>query len=109
MLRRESKAWMVTINNPEKPFSDPPIDFGGFRRPPMYALYQLELGENQTPHFQLYVFFEDKIRGSTLRRALGNRGHLELRKGNHTEVLFQFFLLFILFIYFHSLPFLGLF
>ncbi len=86
MLRRQAKGWMFTINNPMRPMTDPPIDFTGFRRPPTYAIYQLELGENGTFHLQGYVYFDAQIKGLTLSRSLGCQPHLEPRRGKHSEV-----------------------
>ncbi len=91
MLGRSAKAWMFTMNNPQRPFSDPPIDFAGFKRPPMYAIYQLEVGENGTPHLQGYVYFEKRVRGGGLSRCLGSNPHLEPRRGKHSEVSSYFF------------------
>ncbi len=97
MLNGRSQAWMFTINNPQRPFSDPPIDFGGFRSPPQYAIYQLEIGENGTHHLQGYVYFETRTRGSTLSRSLGGNPHLEIRRGKHSEVIDKTHLFFSIF------------
>ncbi len=97
MLRRQSKYWCVTINNPARPFRDPPISFQGFfffvldfRRPPLYACYVYEVGIEGTPHLQLYVCFSNKVRGSVLSNMLGGNPHLEVREGKHSQVIFFF-------------------
>ena len=77
---------MITINNPTQPFMDPPIDFTQWRRAPTYAIYQLEIGENGTPHLQMYAYFEKQILGAQLKNALGVLPHLEPRLGKHSEV-----------------------
>lgn len=47
-----------------------------------YCCWQLERGENGTPHFQGYVQFNDKMSLSKMK-ALGGleRAHLEVAKG----------------------------
>jgi hypothetical protein len=88
MLGRQSRYWLVTINNPVRPFMDPPLSFQGWRSQPVFACYQLEQGENGTPHFQIYLAFRGAVRGSTVSRALGGNPHLEVRQGTHQQVRF---------------------
>jgi hypothetical protein len=65
---------------------DPPLDLDSFRTQPVYACYQLEVGEEEnTPHFQLYLCFANPIRGSTVSRSLGGNPHLETRRGTHSQ------------------------
>ncbi len=85
MLRRQSKHWIFVINNPQRPFLEPPIDFDSWRRKPLFAVYQLEIGENGTPHFQGYISFERKIQGQGLSNYFGCEPHLEVRAGKHSE------------------------
>ncbi len=85
MLRRQSKHWIFVINNPRRPFQNPPIDFESWRRSPLFAIYQLEIGENGTPHFQGYVSFKIKIRGDTLSNYFGCKPNLRVRNGKHSE------------------------
>lgn len=98
MLGRQSKHWMFTINNPPLPHEGPNL-FTNFGRAPLYAIWQLEIGENQTPHMQGYVYFNVKIRGTTLSNYFGGHPHLEVRRGNHLQV----FMIFLLFLY-YSFP-----
>jgi hypothetical protein len=86
MLNTRSRYWLVTLNNPVRPFMDPPIRFDEWRTQPLYACYQLEVGQEEgTPHFQLYLAFANPIRGSTVSRALGGNPHLETRRGTHSQ------------------------
>lgn len=87
MLGRQSRHWMVTINNPPRPFMSPPIPFDTWRTVPSYACYQLEAGSEGTPHFQMYVSFCAPVRGSTLSRMLACSPHLEIRNGTHAQVI----------------------
>lgn len=86
MLARRSRYWLVTMNNPPRPFMDPPLPFDAWRSPPIYAIYQLEAGDEGTPHFQLYICFRGPVRGSTVSANLGGRPHLEARRGKHSQV-----------------------
>lgn len=71
----QTPYWCFTLNNPGEhrvPY-DPKIV--------QYLCYQLEEGENKTPHYQGFVQFVDKK--TTLKRAkqfLGDRYHLEAMK-----------------------------
>ncbi len=85
MKRVQSKHFMFTINNPLQPLNNPPIDFEAWRRVPEYVIYQLEIGENETPHLQGYICFSGQIRASTLRTLLGDVGHIEKRLGKHSQ------------------------
>lgn len=91
MLNSKSRYWVFTFNNPARPFTHPPIDPSSWRTVPRYLVYQLEQGENGTPHFQGYVAFTNPIRGSTLSRSLGGQPHLEKRRGSHSQVKKIFF------------------
>lgn len=86
MLRRDSVAWCFTINNPVRPFSNPPIRFDQWRYPPIYACYQLEVGANGTPHLQGYLVYARDKRGSAVSNAFGCLPHLEPRNGKHVQV-----------------------
>lgn len=85
---------MVTVNNPASPFMNPPINFDLHRTRPRYVVYQLEQGEEGTPHFQMYVAYTNPVRGSTLSRSIGGQPHLEVREGNHIEVIISFFFIY---------------
>ncbi len=86
MLRSESRYWLFTINNPAVPLVGPLL-FEGFRNKPMFAIWQLELGENNTSHYQGYACWTRKIRGSTVSRMFGCNPHLESRRGTHSQVI----------------------
>lgn len=50
-----------------------------------YIVYGEEVGENGTPHLQGYVEFSVKKRFSTAKTLLGQRCHLERRRGSAAE------------------------
>lgn len=85
MLRRKSSAWVFTINNPTVPLVGPLL-FAGFRNKPQYAVWQYELSESGTPHYQGYAYWTNHLLGSTVSRMFGNQPHLEVRLGKHSEV-----------------------
>ncbi len=62
-----SKCWVITVNNP----SDPAVlleDYSDVR----YAIWQLESGENHTPHLQGYVEWKNK---KSLSACVLQHGH----------------------------------
>lgn len=71
-----AKHWVFTLNNPD-----------GLLDPTLwpdctYAVYQLEVGENGTEHFQGYVEFAKRIRMTALKKLSGLEGaHLDKRQG----------------------------
>ena len=81
MSQMQARNWMFTINNPmyDNP-QDDPGNWDGVK----YLIYQLEEGENGTPHFQGYVCFHTNHRLSALKK-LNSRAHWELRMGTHEE------------------------
>ncbi len=80
-----SRYWLFTINNPQVPLVGPLL-FAGFRNPPVYSIYQLEIGENGTPHYQGYACWVRQIRRISVSRMFGCNPHLEARRGTHSEV-----------------------
>lgn len=71
-----SRAWCFTINNPsdeERKLCDE-VQCN-------YIVYGNEVGENGTPHLQGYIEFKDGKSLSSVKKTLGNRVHLESRKG----------------------------
>lgn len=78
-MNRRSKFWMFTINNPE---ADLEFDRLGVE----YAIWQKEKGKEGTLHFQGYICFESRKRGSEVKKlAPFTRAHLEPRQGTHEQ------------------------
>ena len=50
-----------------------------------YAVFQLEEGENGTPHYQGYVAFEKKKRLTAIEHLLRGAGHWEISRGSPTQ------------------------
>lgn len=75
-----SRNWLFTINNPSS--NDIPRTWDGVRA----VTWQLEEGENGTPHLQGYLQLLTVQRLSWLKR-LDNRAHWEPRMGSHEQAL----------------------
>ncbi len=65
--------------------SHPPIDFLNHRVKPRYAIYQLEVGENGTPHLQGYIVYRRQRRFTAISTEFDCHPHLERRRGTHTQ------------------------
>lgn len=76
-----SRNWVFTLNNPDGllEFSD--------KCDVRYAIYQGEIGESGTYHFQGYVQFSQPTTMSRVRSAIGGAPHLEIRAGSHQEAV----------------------
>lgn len=74
----ESKFWFFTTNNPLE--SDDPKLWPG----QSYLVYQLEVGDNGTPHHQGYVAFITKKRLKALK-TFAPRTSWRIRRGTHEQ------------------------
>lgn len=75
-------AWVFTINNPTEL-----LDFGEDDLV-RYAVYQLEVGDSGTPHFQGYVEFKRSCKLGRVKQALEHdSAHCEPRKGSQLEAI----------------------
>lgn len=74
-----ARAWCFTLNNPP----DGPLDVGQLKHL-RYAIWQKEVGESGTPHWQGYIEFSSPVRRSALGR-LGHGIHSEPRRGTRDQ------------------------
>lgn len=74
----KSQNWCFTINNPKN--NDIPRTW----KQVQYCIWQLESGENGTPHLQGYVVFTVRKALKTVSNIIQN-AHLEPRLGTHTQ------------------------
>lgn len=74
------KKWVFTINNPQDG-DDPSVLFDSVRDSIRYAVWQLEQGENGTPHYQGFVLWKSRGRRFRGMKELMPRAHLEPAKG----------------------------
>lgn len=72
-----TKYWVFTINNPVAPpvFNADKVE---------YAVYQKEVGESGTPHYQGYVEFKDKIKRSNASKQIPH-AYLAPREGSQQQ------------------------
>ena len=68
---------MFTLNNPQP--EEDPNSWGGH-----YCVWQLERGEEGTPHYQGYIVFKTHKRLTSMK-AINPRAHWELRFGTHEQ------------------------
>lgn len=74
-----SKYWCFTINNPTE--EDKPLEWDV-----EYVLYQLEKGEQGTPHYQGYVELAKRVRLSAMKKING-RAAWYARKGTQDQAV----------------------
>lgn len=81
-----SRAWCVTWNNPGE-VNILKARAGTLICPSQvrYAIFQLELGELETPHFQMYLEFEKPVRFSAIKKLLDQKVHCEPRKSTREK------------------------
>lgn len=79
------RSWMFTLNNPDSTLT-PDIDWD--MDVVRYVVYQTEIGENQTVHFQGYIELNRSQRLTWMRRLIGlERAHFEPRRGTREQAI----------------------
>lgn len=84
MVNSQSKYWVWTLNNytvEERTFIDNLIQLEDVA----FVSYGLETGESGTPHLQGHLELKKRYRLSQLKTLMGNRVHLEMRKGTFEQ------------------------
>lgn len=74
-----SRYWMFTLNNPQP--EEDPKEWGYH-----FLAYQLEKGDDGTPHYQGYITFKKNKRFSAMKK-LNPRAHWSMRYGPHEQAL----------------------
>jgi len=81
----KARCWVATINNPQE------IVCPELWEACNYAVWQLEMGESGTPHFQLYVNFSTSLRRAAVSKLEGlESAWLAQRQGTKLECLAYF-------------------
>lgn len=72
-----ARHWCFTLNNPvsPNPIQELPMEA-------TYLIYQLEQGEQQTPHLQGYIEFKKQVLFSRIKALLPQGCHIEIARGN---------------------------
>jgi len=81
----KARNWCFTLNNPSQThatYADLYCKHVHFR----YLVFQLEKGEDGTPHYQGYVQFTSQMRLSGLKKV-DPQAHWEPRKGSHKQAV----------------------
>lgn len=77
---------MATVTNFVFTWNNPPTTEGLWNPAKMkYLVYQLERGENGTPHLQGYCELHKRMRFQSAKRLLGDSVHLERRMGSGAQ------------------------
>lgn len=76
--RLQGCNWVFTLNNPQP--EENPSFWPGVK----YIVWQLEKGEEGTPHFQGYVVFHSN-KTLTGAKKINQRAHWDIRRGTHEE------------------------
>lgn len=77
----QKRHWCFTINNPG---DEDEFDLDNIEESCNYLVYQMERGENGTPHIQGYVQMKKSKRLNEMKRLL-KRAHLEFARGTPNE------------------------
>lgn len=73
------KDWCFTLNNPRQ------REYAKLKAAAyQYIVFQLEVGENGTPHLQGFIQMQDKVRLSSMKKLL-RRAHWEPRRGTAAQ------------------------
>ncbi len=74
-----ARDWVFTVNNPQSKDIEKVLNFDY-----KYLVFQVELGEEGTPHVQGFVQFHERLRLSGLKK-LHKKAHWEKRRGTPYE------------------------
>lgn len=80
------RNFVFTLNNPDEPqeqFSERLCALSHFR----FAIYQLERGEQGTPHYQGYLEFTNPKTLTWLKKQVSLQAHFEPRRGTSTDCI----------------------
>jgi len=89
MSKRGVRRWCFTLNNPERVLDDMWVLLMPYLWPSCtYCVYQLEEGEEQTPHFQGYCEFDNAKTLGAMKKLEGlERAHFRASDGTAEQNL----------------------
>lgn len=82
----KGKNWVFTLNN----YTDEEVsDYERLYQEGvlLYVIYGKEVGDNETPHLQGYMELAKRTHLGAVKRAVGMRMHLELRRGTQEQAI----------------------
>lgn len=77
------RGWCWTINNPTTADDQ---ELMGLREKVQYYVYGKETGDNNTPHYQGYLYFPNPQRFNTIKNCL-SRAHIEPQRGSICQAI----------------------
>lgn len=79
-----ARQWVFTVNNPTETGEEfiQRLDATQFL---IYAVFQKEVGEGGTPHYQGYVEFSKALRFNAAKRVIHATAHIETRRGTRAQ------------------------
>ena len=82
----KGRNWCFTLNNPTPTERE---EFRNFKLGDyfVYMIYQEEMGDNGTRHFQGYLELREQQRITWLKTHFNNNAHFELRRGTQEEAI----------------------
>lgn len=80
-----SYHYAFTLNNPTEDDYEQLSWVGDYEDRIQYLIFQLEMGENETVHFQGYVQLKSRTRVTTLKRMISERAHFEVARGSDKQ------------------------
>lgn len=83
--QNSSSYWVFTLNNPT-PQDDITLQFDNWPTKPSFAIYNLEFGDNQTPHYQGYFELPCHKTLQWVKNRIP-RAHVEPRRGNRHQAI----------------------
>lgn len=88
---RRGRNWCFTLNNPTEPERAHLSRILPEMKQTRYLVFQLEAGEQETPHIQGYLEFTEPMRFNRVRSLISpvnpNRIHIELRRGTQDQAI----------------------
>lgn len=82
-MTTQSRSWCFTVNNPDSQLT-PDIDWPADSV--RYCIWQMEIGENNTQHYQGYIELSRNQRLTWIKRLAGlERAHIEPRRGSREQ------------------------
>ena len=81
----QGRYWCWTLNNPTEAEKEHLSLVQILNNQIQYLVYQLEQGEQRTPHLQGYVEFSSRVTRNQAKTLISQRCHIERRRGTGQE------------------------
>lgn len=83
----QSTRWCFTINNPSEDeiSSLRRLQVDGPNAPVRFLIFGREIGDSGTPHLQGFIIFNRRLRLTSVRLCVSQRGHFEIARGSDEQ------------------------